>query len=142
MPRVQEPAIPANSVVITDFGAKSGGQELCTQAIRDAIDAVSQKGGGRVVFPRGVWLTGPITLKSNIELYTESGALLGIQLQGLPEMNLENVQLENIRMEADYGLTCSDVSGVRRQESEVTGRLFFFKTNIKRHENSKNQIDS
>jgi len=76
MPRVQEPVIPANSVVITDFGAKSGGQELCTQAIANAIDAVSKKGGGKVIIPRGTWLTGPITLKSNIELFTESGALV------------------------------------------------------------------
>ena len=76
MPRVQEPVIPANSVVITNFGAKSGGQELCTQAIADAIDAVSKKGGGKVIIPRGTWLTGPIILKNNIELYTESGALV------------------------------------------------------------------
>mgnify|MGYP001806126006 CR=1 FL=1 len=76
MPRVQEPVIPKNSVSITDFGAKSGGQELCTKAFADAIDAVSKKGGGRVVIPRGTWLTGPITLKSNIELYSEMGALV------------------------------------------------------------------
>ena len=76
MPRVQEPVIPANSVVITNFGAKGGGQELCTQAIADAIDAVSKKGGGKVIIPRGTWLTGPIILKNNIELYTESGALV------------------------------------------------------------------
>ena len=76
MPRVQEPVIPANSVVITDFGAKSGGQALCTQAFADAISAVSRKGGGKVVVPRGIWLTGPITLKSNVELCTESGALV------------------------------------------------------------------
>ena len=76
MPRVQEPVIPANSVLITDFGAKSGGQELCTQAICDAISAVSRKGGGKVIIPRGMWLTGPIILKSNIELHTESGALV------------------------------------------------------------------
>ncbi len=76
MPKVQEPAIPKNSVSITDFGAKSGGQELCTKAFADAINAVSKKGGGRVVVPRGTWLTGPITLKSNIELYSEIGALV------------------------------------------------------------------
>jgi len=76
MPRVQEPVIPANTVVITDFGAKSGGQELCSKAFADAIDAVSKKGGGKVIIPRGTWLTGPITLKSNIELFTESGALV------------------------------------------------------------------
>lgn len=76
MPHVKEPVIPANSVVITDFGAKSGGQVLCTKAFADAINAVSQKGGGRVIIPRGIWLTGPITLKSKIELHTEPGALV------------------------------------------------------------------
>ena len=76
MPRVQEPIIPKNSVSIADFGAKSGGQELCTQAFADAINTVSRKGGGRVVIPRGTWLTGPIALKSNIELFTEKGALV------------------------------------------------------------------
>ncbi len=76
MPKVQEPVIPKNSVSIADFGAKSGGQELCTQAFADAINTVSKKGGGCVVIPRGTWLTGPITLKSNIELFTEKGALV------------------------------------------------------------------
>ena len=76
MPVVQEPVIPSNSVVITDFGAKSGGQLLCTNAFRDAIEYLSKKGGGRVIVPRGTWLTGPITLMSNIELYTDAGALV------------------------------------------------------------------
>jgi len=76
MPRVKEPVFKKNTVSITDFGAKSGGLELCTQAFAEAIDALSRKGGGRVVIPRGTWLTGPITLKSNIELYSETGALV------------------------------------------------------------------
>jgi polygalacturonase len=76
MPVVKEPVIPPNSVTITDFGAKSGGQFLCTEAFAKAIDAVSKKGGGRVVVPRGIWLTGPITFKNNIELYTETGSLV------------------------------------------------------------------
>jgi polygalacturonase len=76
MPRVQEPIIPNNTVSIVDFGAKSNGQALNTKAFADAIDAVSKKGGGKVIIPRGTWLTGPITLKSNIELYSEAGALV------------------------------------------------------------------
>lgn len=76
MPKVKEPVIPANSVNIIDFGAKRDGQMLCTKAFADAINAVSKKGGGRIIIPRGTWLTGPITLKSNIELFTESGALV------------------------------------------------------------------
>lgn len=76
MPRVQEPNIPGNVVNITDFGAVPGGQVLNSQAFADAIDAVSAKGGGKVVIPAGIWLTGPIILKSKLELYTEPGALV------------------------------------------------------------------
>ncbi|MDD1443196.1 hypothetical protein MEO93_23125 [Dolichospermum sp. ST_sed3] len=76
MPVVKEPVIPSNSVSISDFGAQSGGQVLCSRAFADAIDAESKKGGGRVVVPPGTWLTCPITLKSNIEIYTEAGAMV------------------------------------------------------------------
>jgi polygalacturonase len=76
MPRVQEPVIPDFSVNIKDFGAVSGGQVLNSQAFADAIEAVSQKGGGKVIIPAGIWLTGPVILKSNLELFTEPGALV------------------------------------------------------------------
>ena len=76
MPHIQEPTIPSNSVSITDFGAINGGQILCTQAFAQAIETMSKKGGGKVIVPCGIWLTGPITLKSNIEIYTEGGAMV------------------------------------------------------------------
>lgn len=76
MPDITEPAIPANVVSITDFGAVSGGEELNTKAFADAIEAVTKKGGGKVIIPPGIWLTGPITLKSNLELHAEQGALI------------------------------------------------------------------
>jgi polygalacturonase len=76
MPRIQEPVIPQYSVKLTDFGAVEGGQVLNSQAFADAIDAVSNRGGGKVIIPSGIWLTGPIILKSNLELYTEPGALV------------------------------------------------------------------
>lgn len=76
MPLVQQFTSTPNNVSITEFGARNGGQVLCTQAFADAIEAVSKKGGGKVIVPRGIWLTGPIVLKSNIELYTESGAVV------------------------------------------------------------------
>lgn len=64
-------SIPDRRVSITDFGAVPGGQVKNTRAIADAIDHLSALGGGRVDFPSGQWLTGPIHLKSNIELHTE-----------------------------------------------------------------------
>jgi polygalacturonase len=76
MPVVAEPDIPDNTVYITDFGAVGDGQTLNTKAIADAIDEVSKKGGGKVIIPGGLWLTGPIILKSNINIHTEEGAIV------------------------------------------------------------------
>jgi polygalacturonase len=76
MPKIQEPVIPDYTVNIKDFGAVSGGQVLNSEAFVNAIDAVSKRGGGKVVIPAGIWLTGPITLKSNLELQAEAGALI------------------------------------------------------------------
>lgn len=76
MPSIKKPVIPDYRVNLTDFGAVGDGQTLNSQAFADAIDAVSEKGGGTLVIPAGIWLTGPIILKSNLELYTEPGALV------------------------------------------------------------------
>jgi len=76
MPKIQEPTIPNNTVNLKDFGAVNGGSVLNTKAFADAIDAVSKKGGGKIIIPPGIWLTGPIILKSNIELHAETGALI------------------------------------------------------------------
>lgn len=74
--RVQEPEIPNYMVKIPDFGALSGVQVLNSKAFADAINVVSEKGGGKVIIPAGIRLNGPIVLKSNLELYTEAGALI------------------------------------------------------------------
>ncbi len=76
MPLIIEPVFAHHSVSITDFGAKDDGQTLNTEAFEKAIALVSEKGGGRVVIPRGIWLTGPIVLKSNINLHAEDGAMV------------------------------------------------------------------
>ncbi|WP_291148353.1 glycoside hydrolase family 28 protein [Flavobacterium sp. UBA7680] len=76
MVKINEPKIPKRSVNIKDFGAVNGGYVLNTKAFADAIEAVSKKGGGKVIIPPGIWLTGPIILKSNIELHAQKGALI------------------------------------------------------------------
>jgi polygalacturonase len=76
MSKVKEPIIPKNTVNIKDFGAVNGGTVLNTKVFADAIAAVSKKGGGKVIIPAGIWLTGPIILKSNIELHAEAGAII------------------------------------------------------------------
>jgi polygalacturonase len=76
MPRVAVPEIPSFSVSIKDFGAVGDGLTMNTDAIKKAIGACVQKGGGRVNIPAGLWLSGPFQLASNIELHLETGALL------------------------------------------------------------------
>lgn len=76
MPKVNEPVIPGNTVNLKDFGAVNGGIALNTKAFVDAIEALSKKGGGKLIIPPGIWLTGPIILKSNIELHAQTGALI------------------------------------------------------------------
>ena len=73
---VVEVVIPDNEVRITDFGGVGDGQTLNTEAFRKAISALVKKGGGRVVVPQGVWLTGPIAFKDNIELRIEKNAIV------------------------------------------------------------------
>ncbi len=73
---VELPRIPDREVNILDFGAVSGGIVSNTAAIGKAIKAAAAEGGGRVVVPAGLWLTGPITLESNIELRVEAGAVV------------------------------------------------------------------
>ncbi|HCA80381.1 MAG TPA: glycoside hydrolase family 28 [Bacteroidetes bacterium] len=76
MPVIQLPAIPDASVTITDFGAVADGRTMNTKSINDAIRTCANKGGGIVVIPPGMWLTGPIELASNIELRIETGAMV------------------------------------------------------------------
>ncbi|HEX8334699.1 MAG TPA: glycoside hydrolase family 28 protein [Segetibacter sp.] len=61
---------------ILKYGAKADGITLNTTSINDAIVTCSKKGGGVVLVPRGLWLTGPIELKSNVNLHLQRDAIL------------------------------------------------------------------
>ncbi|MDR2914872.1 MAG: glycoside hydrolase family 28 protein [Tannerella sp.] len=76
MDKIEWPVFPEKKVNIRDFGAKGDGITDDSKAINDAIKSLSEQGGGMVVIPKGVWLTGPIYLADNINLYTEESALV------------------------------------------------------------------
>ena len=76
MEKVQRPQIPAREVSIRDFGGVGDGVTLNSEAFAKAIEALSELGGGRLVVPTGVWLTGPITMKDNIDLHIKPDAVL------------------------------------------------------------------
>lgn len=76
MERVQRPEIPNREVTISAFGGVGDGITLNTEAFARAIEELSKKGGGRLHLPAGVWFTGPIVLKDNIELNLDRNAIL------------------------------------------------------------------
>jgi polygalacturonase len=61
---------------VTDYGAESGGIHPATAAIQEAIDAAFANGGGTVVIPEGVFLSGAVFLKQNVELMIKKGGVL------------------------------------------------------------------
>ncbi len=61
---------------IVDFGAISDTITDCSKAINDAITKCSSEGGGTVLVPKGNYLTGPVFLKSNVNLHIAEGAVL------------------------------------------------------------------
>lgn len=76
MPEVKLPAIPDYTVSIKDFGGVGDGGFLNTDAFGKAMKHLASKGGGRLVVPAGIWLTGPIQFESRTELHVEQGALV------------------------------------------------------------------
>jgi len=76
MPEVKTPVFPATRVSIADFGAVADGETMNTKAINEAIQACAKRGGGTVVIPPGMWLTGPIEFVSNLNLQVEAGAVV------------------------------------------------------------------
>ncbi|MBR0037953.1 MAG: glycoside hydrolase family 28 protein [Bacteroidales bacterium] len=76
MPDVAQPKIPKYEVSVTDFGGVGDGGTLNTEAFAKAMKALSDKGGGRLNVPSGIWLTGPIQFENNCELHVKRGALV------------------------------------------------------------------
>lgn len=76
LPTIKQPEFKKDTTRITTYGAVGNGVFLNTESINKAIEECSKKGGGVVLVPTGLWLTGPIALKSNVNLHLESDALL------------------------------------------------------------------
>jgi hypothetical protein len=61
---------------VIDFGAVPDGRTLNTEAIQNTIDAAFKHGGGRVLLPKGRFLSGSIMLKNGVDLYLDGEATL------------------------------------------------------------------
>ena len=76
MEKVRRPAIPSRTVKLTSYGAVGDGMTLNSEAFAKAIGELSKKGGGHLIVPEGIWLTGPVTLLSGVDLHLEENAII------------------------------------------------------------------
>lgn len=77
--QVELPQIREHSVSVEEYGAKSGIHFRNTKAFNEAIKHVNEIGGGIVIIPEGIWYTGPIQLRSHVELHLKRGAYVIFQ---------------------------------------------------------------
>lgn len=76
LPTVQEPVFKKDTFSILTYHAVGDGVTLNTQALQRAIHDCHAKGGGVVLVPNGLWLTGPLVLESHVNLHLEANATL------------------------------------------------------------------
>ncbi len=74
IPHPERPVFPDQTFDIREYGAIEGGEVKNTEAFAKAIEACNRSGGGRVLVPAGLWFTGAIHLKSNVELHLAEGS--------------------------------------------------------------------
>jgi polygalacturonase len=74
--RIEVPQFPNKDFNVTDYGAVADNEKDCTNAFEQAVSAANKAGGGRVVVPPGTFITGPIHLKSNVNLHVSEGAVI------------------------------------------------------------------
>ncbi|MEI8271277.1 MAG: glycosyl hydrolase family 28 protein [Paludibacter sp.] len=88
------PVIPSSQFLITDYGATTTSENNAA-AINAAITAANSAGGGTVVLPAGTFLSGIITMKSNVRLLLQSGDTLRILPYGSGNGTLPNTYPNN-----------------------------------------------
>lgn len=101
------PSIPEYTVRLTDFGGVGDGVTDNTEVFTKAISALNKKGGGHLVVPAGIFVTGPISLKDRIDLHLERNAM--ILLTPDREKHLKN------------GKAQPGISASKRSDISITG---------------------
>lgn len=120
MPEVQIPKFKTDTLNIIDFGAIPNTEELCTKSINEAIAKSSASGGGVVVIPSGLWTTGPIKMKSNVNLHTKNGAYISFT------SDLSQYKLIESYFEGNKVIRCeSPIMGIDLENIAITGEGIF-----------------
>lgn len=116
MNEIKPPVFKNNTVSIVDFGAVGDGVFMNTDAFAKAFEALEKKGGGKLLVPAGVWYTGPIVFKSNVNMHLEKGALILFN----PDFDLYPL-VETVFEGLDTRRCQSPISGRNLENIAITG---------------------
>jgi len=117
LPEVVLPQFRKDTVNIEQFGANGDGFTLNTSSINEAIRACNKRGGGVVLVPAGYWLSGPITLQSNVNLHLEENAFL----QFTDDFNQYHIVAGNYEGKVS-ARNESPISGTELENIGITGK--------------------
>ncbi len=116
LPPVATPVFSAQNYDLRQAGAVGDGATLNTAAFEKAFAALAEKGGGELDVPPGIWLTGPIKLRSHINLHLERGALI----QFSRDYKLFPLAVFDLKGEKEVDST-SPISGQNLESVAITG---------------------
>ncbi|MEL7119121.1 MAG: glycosyl hydrolase family 28 protein [Bacteroidota bacterium] len=109
--------VEENSIIF--YGAIGDGSTNNTNSIQAAIDKVSKAGGGRVIIPSGVFVSGTLFLKDGVELHLTEGAVL----KGSPYLNdYPIIELETIRSYTERYTKKAFIYAESIQNIAITGK--------------------
>ncbi|ACU62935.1 glycosyl hydrolase family 28 protein [Chitinophaga pinensis] len=117
LPEIYEPHFRRDTLSIVALGAKADGVTLNSKIINAAITKASENGGGVVMIPAGLWLTGPIVMKSNVNLYLAPNALLQFTT------DFDQYPLVETTYEGLKAMRCqAPISAVNAENIAITGK--------------------
>jgi DNA sulfur modification protein DndE len=120
LPTVRQAQFKKDTFSLRQYGAVADGQTLNTEAFQKAITACASKGGGTVLVPAGLWLTGPIVLQNNVNLHLAPGALVQFTA------DRSKYPLVKTTWEGEDAIRSqAPISGVDLQNIAITGRGTF-----------------
>lgn len=129
--RIKPPKFKKKDYLITKFGAKSVADHNNREAINNAIVECSKNGGGRVVVPAGEWLTGAITLRSNVNLYISKGATLKFSMDPKAYLPVVHTRWEGMELmhlsPFIYAYQQENIAITGEGTLDGQGRSFFWK---------------
>lgn len=89
-------AAPTRELLITKSGAVADDSTVNTKAIQAAIDQLAAQGGGTVVVPKGVFVSGALFFKPKVHLRLAEGAILKCST------DLSNFPAQRTRIEGHF----------------------------------------